>query len=86
MRYRADPTALLQIFPFDSLTAIYHRRSGQTHLVAEPVPEILYALGNGDADVPEILSRLGLDDAEDTRAALTARLDEMTATGLVTGA
>ncbi|MDB5699834.1 MAG: HPr-rel-A system PqqD family peptide chaperone [Sphingomonadales bacterium] len=83
MRYRADPPALLQIVPLDSLTAIYHRRSGQTHLVAEPVPEILAALGEG-GDLTDILAQLGLQDAPDAREALAARLDEMIATGLVT--
>lgn len=83
MRYRADPSALLRVVQLDSLTAIYHRRSGQTHLVGEPVPEILEALTVG-GDPTEILSRLGIADTAEARAALTARLDEMIAIGLVT--
>jgi PqqD family protein of HPr-rel-A system len=83
MRYRADPPALLRVVELDSLTAIYHRRSGQTHLVAEPVPEILAVLSSGDADLSEILKQLKLDDISETREALPERLDEMIATGLV---
>jgi PqqD family protein of HPr-rel-A system len=83
MRYRADPSALLRVVALDSLTAIYHRRSGQTHLVAEPVPEILAVLGSGDADLSKLIKRLELDDIPDIRSALTERLDEMIAIGLV---
>ncbi|WP_293884176.1 HPr-rel-A system PqqD family peptide chaperone [Sphingomonas sp.] len=83
MRYRADPQALLQIVPLDVLTAIYHRRSGQTHLGAEPVPEILGVLNGSDGTVVEILDRLGIQEAVETRARLQERLDEMVATGLL---
>jgi PqqD family protein of HPr-rel-A system len=83
MRYRADPPALLQIVKLDSLTAIYHRRSGQTHLVGEPVPEILAAL-QMDGDVPEILDRLGIEQSPSAHGALAARLGEMALIGLVT--
>jgi PqqD family protein of HPr-rel-A system len=83
MIYRADPPALLRVVQLDSLTAIYHRRSGQTHLVGEPVPEILDALAV-EGDLPQILMRLGIADSADTRDALAARLGEMVATGLVT--
>ena len=83
MRYHADPASLLRVVKLDILTAIYHRRSGQTHLVGEPVPEILEALGQGEADLLELLKRLNLDDNSVNREALSDRLSEMTATGLV---
>ena len=83
MTYRADPPEGLRIVPLDSLTAIYHRASGQTHVVAEPVPEILAALGAGAADVPALMARLGIADSEKTRAVLCERLEELVATGLV---
>ena len=83
LTYRADPPEGLRIVPLDSLTAVYHRASGQTHVVAEPVPEILAALGTGSADVPELVARLGLDDNGETRALLYERLEELVATGLV---
>ena len=84
MRYRADPPALLQTVQLDSFTAVYHRQSGQTHLVVEPVPTILDALGSGEGDVVEILARLELENTSETRAALIAHLDDLVATGLVT--
>jgi PqqD family protein of HPr-rel-A system len=83
MLYRTDPPAMLRIVPLDSLTAIYHRASGQTHVVAEPVPELLAALGKGVCDVVALALRLGLDDSGETLALLTERLDELVATGLV---
>ncbi len=83
MTYRADPPEGLRIVPLDSLTAIYHRASGQTHVVTEPVPEILAALGGVTADLPMLIARLGLSDSIETRALLTERLDELVASGLV---
>ena len=83
LTYRADPPDGLRIGPLDSLTAIYHRASGQTHVVAEPVPEILAALSEGTADVQALIMRLGLDDCDETRALLYERLNELVATGLV---
>jgi PqqD family protein of HPr-rel-A system len=83
MLYRADPPEMLRIVPLDSLTAIYHRASGQTHVVAEPVPDLLAALVRGACDVGALANRLGLDGSEATCALLTERLDELVATGLV---
>ena len=83
MIYRADPPGGMRIVPLDSLTAIYHRASGQTHVVAEPVPEILAVLGSGAQDVDGFLEALGLTDDAGTRALLTERLNELVATGLV---
>jgi PqqD family protein of HPr-rel-A system len=83
LTYRADPPEGLRIVPLDSLTAIYHRASGQTHVVAEPVPEILAAFGEGAADVSGLFARLGLPEIAETRALLLERLEELVATGLV---
>jgi PqqD family protein of HPr-rel-A system len=69
----------------DGLSAIYHRASGATHVVAEPVPQILEALGADTLTLAELLKRLGSDYdlADDAIEALTARLDELVALGLV---
>ena len=83
MIYRADPPGGVRIVPLDSLTAIYHRASGQTHVVAEPMPEILAVLGSGAQDVDGFLEALGLTDDPRTRALLAERLHELVATGLV---
>jgi PqqD family protein of HPr-rel-A system len=82
MIYAADPPDCLRIVPLDSLTAIYHRRSGQTHVVTEPMPEILAALQHGPADAVTLAAKLDVDDL----LALTARLDELAEIGLVTTA
>lgn len=83
MTYRADPPEGLRIVPLDTLTAIYHRASGQTHIVAEPMPEILAALSTGQCAIETLIQRLGLTENSETRALLTARLDELVTTGLV---
>ncbi len=88
MRYRAADRASLRIVPLDVLTAIYHRASGQTHIVEAPVPEILAALGDEVLDVNAILDRLARDYAlvDPDPAALADRLEELAAAGLVTRA
>jgi PqqD family protein of HPr-rel-A system len=75
----ASPDALL-VADLDGLTAIYHRPSGQTHIVTEPVPEILAELVEAKT-VPALLAQLGLTDTD--RAALEARLAELLVIGLV---
>ena len=63
----------------DGLSVIYHRASGATHVVAEPVPQILEALGRDRLTLAELLVRLGADYdlADDVEDALIARLDEL---------
>lgn len=69
----------------DGLSAIYHRASGATHVVAEPVPQILEVFGNDTLTLAELLTRLGAayDLADDVEGALIARLDELVTLGLV---
>lgn len=78
----ADPATLLRV-TLDGMTAIYDRRSGQTHLVADPVPEILELIGAGVTDAGAIAARLGAADAADL---VTERIGELVATGLVEAA
>lgn len=87
--YRADPPAGRRAVALDALDLIYHRASGITHIVAEPVPQILAALDAGPADVAEIVRRL--EEAHDLNAAeaepiVAARLQELEAAGLVSRA
>ncbi|WP_066818601.1 HPr-rel-A system PqqD family peptide chaperone [Sphingomonas mali] len=83
--YRAASPDSLIVAPVDLLTAIYHRASGQTHLMASPAPEILDALAEAPLDAAALLAKLRADydlvDADP--AALAARLDELVETGLV---
>lgn len=82
--YRAAPLSTLLIEPLDELTAVFHRRSGITHLLASPASEFLHALQDS-ATADELLARLArsfeLADADPD--ALLARLDELVAAGLV---
>ena len=83
MTYRADPPEGLRIVCLDSLTAIYHRASGQTHVVAEPMPEILAALSAAPLSLEQLLADLGVTDDDATRVLLSERLDELLEAGLV---
>ncbi|HEX8384049.1 MAG TPA: HPr-rel-A system PqqD family peptide chaperone [Sphingomonas sp.] len=82
--YRAASPSSLLIEPLDDLTAVFHRASGITHLLASPAPEILRSLRTA-ASREQLLARLGdeFDLAQDDVQALEARLDELVAAGLV---
>jgi len=79
--YRAAAPATLRIVPLDDLTAIYHRASGITHLVASPVPELLAALSE-PLTLVRLAKRLGEEFYLSDGEALAARLDELVASGL----
>lgn len=79
--YRAAPSAVLRRAPFEPMTAIFDKRSGATHVVADIVPVILDALLSGPADAAGLAVRLDLD--ADDLSDLKDRLDELVATGLV---
>ena len=85
MLYRGPPEDGLLIAPLDAFTAVYHRASGITHLLTDPAPQILAALGEGAVSLDALLARLGQDyDLTDgTREALAARLEELVDAGLV---
>ncbi len=77
---------MLCIQPLDTMTAIYHRRSGITHIVGEPVPQILLVMGDDILTSSEILERLrtAFDlDGMDAETLIAQRLDEMTSLGLL---
>jgi PqqD family protein of HPr-rel-A system len=72
--------------PLDTLTALFDRASGQTHLLASPLPEILDALDVGPANTAALTARLAVRfdlEAEDAEATIAARLAELAALGLV---
>lgn len=86
MIYRAPPADALLVEPLDAFTAVYHRPSGQTHLLVEPAPEILDALGRDGLTLAELRAALAqhydLTGADD----LAERLEELIAAGLVSAA
>jgi PqqD family protein of HPr-rel-A system len=85
--YRAAGEGELRIEPLGELTAIFDRRSMQTHLVVAPMPEILAALESGFANAAAIAARLAdrfdLDGEGDAVAIVADRLAELAAMGLV---
>lgn len=85
--YKAEDGDQIVIEPLDVITLIYQRRSGITHMVAEPVPEMLAAMGNDAIDAAALLERLSalfdLGEASEAVAVITARLEELADLGLV---
>ncbi|EQB09187.1 hypothetical protein L288_06630 [Sphingobium quisquiliarum P25] len=74
----------------DGMTLLYHRASGQTHMVISPVPEILDALDEtrpaSPADIHRHMSqRYELGDAAEAVALIGAHLAELAGLGLVRG-
>lgn len=85
--YRAAPPDALRVEPLGELTAIFDRRSMQTHLVVSPMPEILDAMRVDDCDAATLAARLAVtfdfDGADDVQPVLAERLGELAAVGLV---
>lgn len=85
-KYKAEPADQLLVQPLDTMTLIYQRRSGMTHIVAEPVPEILAVMGNDAVSAAQVAARLAAQfefDTTDAEAIVASRLDELAALGLV---
>ncbi|CAN5304040.1 hypothetical protein BH10PSE12_BH10PSE12_31190 [soil metagenome] len=87
-RYCAEAASQIIVRRLDDITLIYHRRSGQTHLVVSPVPEILAAFAPGEArSVGQIGADLSLlydlGDPTEAEAAIATHLEELAALGLV---
>ena len=85
--YHADPPEERCLVQLDGLTALFHRPSGTTHILAPPAPEILDALADGPGSPATILARLerkfALADDEGSLDALASRLAELERAGLV---
>jgi PqqD family protein of HPr-rel-A system len=84
--YLRKENAQLIIAPLDAMTVIYHRRSGITHIVADPVPQILASMDAAPATASDIVQRLAVlfdvDDV-DVEDIIAARLEEMAELGIV---
>lgn len=85
--YRAEPADQRLVEPLDIMTLIYQRRSGITHMVGEPVPQMLAAMGDDAVDAAMLAERLrkkfDLGEAADAVAVLSERLEELAELGLV---
>jgi PqqD family protein of HPr-rel-A system len=88
--YRAVRADDLIVETLDIITLIYQKRSGITHLVAEPMPQILAAFGEHTLSVSALIAKLAQQfefgesgDEADALGVITARLDELVALGLI---
>ncbi|MDO7833919.1 HPr-rel-A system PqqD family peptide chaperone [Sphingobium sp. HBC34] len=86
--YRRDMEDVVTSWALDDLLLLYHHRSGQTHMVISPVPEILAQMADGAvlgaADLHDRLARdFDLGPRADALAEIGAHLDALVALGLV---
>ena len=84
--YRACPPGdFSAAVTLDQFLLVYHRASGQTHMLVEPAPEILEALAQGEGDAATIAARLaeryGLEDG--AVSLIAERLAELAGLGLI---
>lgn len=79
--YQAEPAAVLCAAELDGLSLLYHRPSGQTHIMVEPMPQILAALDQRPMTAAELMTEFDVSPAD--QPLLQARLDELLTTGLI---
>ena len=87
-RYCQDSPDAITSCVLEDMVLLYHRPSGQTHMVISPVPEILATLDGGAAlTADEVLGQLAslyeLGAAEEAGPQVEAHLAELTELGLV---
>ncbi len=83
-RYVADGPDQVRRVELDGLTALFHRPSGMTHLLAAPAPQIFDVIAGKPGDTSEIMARMSERfDLEGGEEAILARLGELEASGLV---
>lgn len=73
--------------PLDSMTLIFQKSSGITHMVADPVPAILEVMADDALTASDVAQRLSvsydLEDSPDAADIVLARLAELCTLGLV---
>lgn len=72
--------------PLDSMTAIFQKSSGMTHIVAEPIPAIIDVMADHTLAIPEIVAKLAdqydVEDGDVAEEIVAARLEELCQLGL----
>lgn len=86
--YALAENAPLIIEPLDAMTLIYQRRSGLTHMVAEPIPEILTVMGSQPQTAEDTTRRLAteFDFGENTQVVVeivASRLEDLAKLGIL---
>lgn len=87
LKYQAAPKDELVWHGLDSMTLLFHRPSGITHMLAEPAPAILEVMDDGWLTAAEIAERLNrkfeIEPGADAENIVIARLNELFDLGLV---
>jgi PqqD family protein of HPr-rel-A system len=86
--YRAEHRDDIIVETLDMITLVYQKRSGITHLVAEPMPQILAILADNVLTLHALCEKMALQfdldaQAPETQNAIAARLSELENLGLV---
>ena len=86
-KYRAAAKDDLIWHGLDSMTLLFHRTSGITHMLADPAPAILEVMEGHSLTAAEIAARLAsrfeVESDIDVEDIVVARLEELSALGLV---
>ena len=85
-RYAAPPAGACLRHDAEGLTLLYHRPSGQTHILIEPAPDILDALADVPKSEAELLAALAIRFDVSQTELIGERLAELVAAGLVSAA
>ena len=86
--YRRDTADAVTACILDDLTLFYHHRSGQTHMVISPVPEIMERMEDGapvtaQAMHDRLVRDFDLGPEAEAIAEIAAHLDVLVVLGLV---
>ena len=86
-KYRAASKDDLIWHELDSMTLLYHRTSGITHMLADPAPAILEVMEGLSLTAAEIaaqlIARFDVESDIDAENIVIARLEELSGLGLV---
>ncbi|WP_339693486.1 HPr-rel-A system PqqD family peptide chaperone [uncultured Parasphingorhabdus sp.] len=86
-KYRAAAQDDLIWHELDSMTLLYHRTSGITHMLADPAPAILEVMEGLSLTAAEIaaqlIARFDVESDIDAENIVIARLEELSGLGLV---
>ncbi|MEO9469469.1 HPr-rel-A system PqqD family peptide chaperone [Parasphingorhabdus sp.] len=84
--YRITTPDALIVRPLDSMTAIFQKSSGMTHIVADPVPAIVDVMADDALEISQVVGRLtdqyDIEDGDDAENIVAARLEELCQLGL----
>lgn len=84
--YRITTPDTLIVRPLDSMTAIFQKSSGMTHIVADPVPAIIDVMADEVLNISQVLAKLAdkydIEDGDDAENIVAARLEELCQLGL----